>query len=44
MFLKLELGFSQKTLIGSAWCRRNKTIHCGEQARRQERKLELFRH
>jgi hypothetical protein len=44
MFLKLDLGFSQKTLVGGAWRRRCKTVHCGEQARCQERKLELFRH
>jgi hypothetical protein len=35
MFLKLDLGFSQKTPVGSAWGRRNKAIHYGEQVRCQ---------
>jgi hypothetical protein len=44
MFLKLDLGFSQQTLVGGAWRRRNKEIHCGEKATGKERQLEWFRH
>jgi len=36
MFLKLDLGFPQESLVGSAWRSRNKAIHGGDQARQQK--------
>tara|TARA_B100001094_G_C18137777_1_gene776100 strand:- start:433 stop:585 length:153 start_codon:yes stop_codon:yes gene_type:complete len=33
MFLKLDLSSSQKSLVGGAWRRRNKTINSDEKTR-----------